>query len=117
MDVDERPNPGEAPAAYAERLAREKAAAGAVRHPADLVLGADTIVVIDDLILGKPGDDDDARRMLRVLSGRAHDVLTAVAVARPGRGLESRIEKTRVWFLELSDADLDALVRYMQSLR
>jgi septum formation protein len=107
VDVDERVSPGETPEMYAERVARDKAAAGARRHPLAHVLGADTIVVVDDAILGKPQDDADARRMLRLLSGRAHEVLTAVALASPGQKLVVRIERTRVWFAELSERDID----------
>jgi septum formation protein len=106
VDVDESPRPGETARAYAERLAREKAAAGATHRPHARVLGADTIVVVDGAILGKPVDDEDARRMLRLLSGREHDVLTAVAIAWPA-GLESRVERTRVWFDALTDADIE----------
>jgi septum formation protein len=107
VDVDERIAPGETPEAYAGRVARDKAQAGAHRHPAAHVLGADTIVVVDTAILGKPKDDGDAQRMLRLLSGRAHDVLTAVALAIPGRELATRIERTRVWFAALSDQDIE----------
>jgi len=77
-DIDETPHPGEAPDAYVLRLAREKAQA-AVR-PGELVLAADTTVVIDEEILGKPLDDADTERMLRLLSGREHEVFTGVAV-------------------------------------
>lgn len=77
-DIDETPRPDEEPAAYVLRLAEEKARA-AVR-PGELVLAADTTVVIDGEILGKPEDDADAVRMLRLLSGREHEVLTGVAV-------------------------------------
>jgi len=107
VDVDERVAAGESPEVYAERVARDKARAGAIRHPSAHVLGADTIVVVDAAILGKPKDDGDARRMLRLLSGRAHEVLTAVALATPGREPTVRIERTRVWFAELSEGDID----------
>jgi septum formation protein len=92
-DIDETPLTGEAPRACAERLAREKALtvwrARAKDAPPqdpplqDVVLGADTIVVIDEMILGKPADAEDAARMLRVLSGRAHRVITGVCVIGP----------------------------------
>src|SRR5687768_18163208 len=72
--VDETPRAGEAPDAYARRIAREKALAVAARHPSRVVLGADTIVVVDREIFGKPVDRADAARMLRALSGREHDV-------------------------------------------
>ncbi len=76
-DVDETPLAGEPPRECAERLAREKALAVWRMRPQDLVLGADTIVVVDETILGKPADADDAARMLRLLSGRVHRVITA----------------------------------------
>jgi septum formation protein len=82
-DIDETPLPGEAPRDCAERLAREKALAVFRIRPQEYVLGADTIVVIDDMgmILGKPRDAGDASRMLRLLSGRTHAVITGVCVA------------------------------------
>lgn len=82
-DIDETPLTGENPRACAERLAREKALAVWRTRPQDVVLGADTIVVIDGLILNKPSDAADAARMLRLLSGRVHEVITGVCVVRP----------------------------------
>ena len=79
--VDETPLAGELPRACAERLAREKALAVWRRRHQDLVLGADTIVVVEETILGKPVDAEDAARMLRLLSGRVHQVVTGVCVA------------------------------------
>ena len=79
-DVDETPLAGEPPRDCAERLAREKALAVWRTRPQDRVLGADTIVVVDETILGKPVDADDAARMLRLLSGRVHRVITGVCV-------------------------------------
>jgi septum formation protein len=79
-DIDETPLPGEAPRECAERLAREKALAVWRTRPQDVVLGADTIVVVDETILGKPADGEDAARMLRLLSGRVHRVITGVCV-------------------------------------
>ena len=84
-DIDETPQPNEAPAAYVERLAIEKARAVLALRPGARVLGADTTVTIDGEILGKPVDDDDALRMLRMLSGRAHDVHTGVALVSAAR--------------------------------
>ena len=81
-DIDETPLPGEPPRECAERLAREKALAVWHTRPRDLVLGADTIVVIDDTILGKPADFADAARMLRLLSGRVHSVITGVCIVQ-----------------------------------
>ena len=79
-DIDESPRPGEAPREYAERLAWEKAMAVFQQRTQDCVLGADTIVVVDEAILGKPRDGDDAVRMLRLLSGRTHRVITGVCL-------------------------------------
>jgi septum formation protein len=110
-DVDESVRAGEAPAAYAERLAREKARVVASRHPGASVLGAETVVVVDEEILGKPADDQDARRMLRLLSGRAHEVLTAVAVARNGV-ISSRVEKCVVEMREIAENEV---VDYVKS--
>ncbi len=83
-DVDETPLVGETAQACAERLAREKALAVWQKRPKDVVLGADTIVVVDEAILGKPVDADDAARMLGLLSGRVHQVITGVCLAGPG---------------------------------
>jgi septum formation protein len=107
--VDERPLAGEPPAVYVERVARLKAAAGAARHPQRVVVGADTAVVIDGDVLGKPCDATDAGRMLRRLSGRDHDVMTGVAVARAGR-LESFVERTRVTMAPWSAVDIEGYV-------
>lgn len=82
-DIDETPLPGESPRDCAERLAREKARAVFQNQPRNYVLGADTIVVIDDVILGKPSDATDAARMLRLLSGRTHSVITGVCLVGP----------------------------------
>jgi septum formation protein len=83
-NIDETPGAGEAPGECAERLAREKALAVWRTRPQDFVLGADTIVVVDDAILGKPVDPADAVRMLRLLSGRVHRVITGVCLVRAG---------------------------------
>jgi len=80
-DIPEQPLDGEAPRDCAERLAREKALAVLQQKPGSIVLGADTIVVVDGEILGKPCDAADAARMLRRLSGRTHEVITGVCVA------------------------------------
>lgn len=84
-DLNETPLAGESARACAERLAREKALAVWRTRPRDLVLGADTVVAVDSAILGKPLDSDDAARMLRMLSGRVHQVITGVCLARPSR--------------------------------
>jgi septum formation protein len=103
---DESVHPGEAPRDYVLRVAREKARA----VPGDLVLAADTAVVLGAEVLGKPRDPEDARRMLRALSATVHEVLTAVCVrrARPGPALElDEIVATRVRFAPLSARTID----------
>lgn len=110
VNIDESPRPSENPVAYVERLAREKAeAAMTQRRASGIVLGADTIVVTGDNMLGKPRDEQDARRMLRLLSGRWHDVLTGVALLRAGEKVELRVahETTRVRFSAISDREID----------
>lgn len=107
-DIDESERPGEHPEAYVQRLAREKAEAVAARHPEEIVLAADTTVVIDDLIIGKPVDIDDAKRMLRMLSGRWHEVLTGVGVTQKGE-TKIGLQRTRVKFNDLSDREVDFL--------
>ncbi len=108
-DVDETQLAEERPAVYAERLARAKAHKLAEAHPDAVVIGADTIVVVDGAVLGKPTDPADAARMLRILSGRSHFVQTAVAVAR-GPRMESAVETVGVTFRVLSDHEIRAYV-------
>ncbi len=109
-DVDETLRPGEDPHDAAERLARAKAAAVAEGAPAGaVVLAADTIVVLDGEALGKPRDEADARRMLRALRGRTHDVVTGVALSRDGRLVSGR-ETTEVLFAPMTDEEVDAYV-------
>jgi septum formation protein len=107
-DIDETPLAGETACACAERLAREKALAVCRSRPNDLVLGADTIVVVNDSILGKPADADDASRMLRMLSGRVHQVITGVCLASTAGRNQLRVESetTLVTFGELSDNEI-----------
>ncbi len=110
-DIDESLRDGESDTGYALRLATEKGLAVAARHPDALIIAADTIVVVDGRIFGKPVDRADACRMLRVLSGRTHVVHTAVAVVRDaGRRRESTVESTRVTFRELGDDEIAAYV-------
>ena len=112
-DIDETELPNEKPEDYVRRLAREKAEAVAEKYTDDLVLGADTIVVIENQIIGKPTDFDDARRMLKMLSGNWHEVLTGVALVKMTRGnLEAKVDlqKTRVKFAELSGAEIEFLI-------
>lgn len=109
VEIDETPRPSEDAASYVERLAREKAEAAAQLSRESIVLGADTTVVIDGMKLGKPADEEDARRMLRRLSGRWHEVLTGVAFLRKGeetRWLVSH-ETTRVSFASISEDEID----------
>lgn len=106
-DIDERYLPDESPRPHAERLAREKAVK--LQESAAVVIGADTIVVVDGEVLGKPKDETDAARMLRRLSGRTHTVITAVAVASEGR-LESGVEEVEVTFHPLTDAEIASYI-------
>jgi septum formation protein len=103
--TDETVRPGETPESYARRVAADKAAA----VPGELVLGADTVVVLGHEILGKPRDAEDARRMLRALSGRVHRVLTAVCLRRAGAEplVRDRLVSTEVVFAPLSAAEVD----------
>lgn len=111
-DIDESTVPGEPADRYVVRLAREKALAVAERvAPGPCVLAADTSVVVDGAILGKPHDDDDARRMLRALSGRPHEVLTGVAVlATADRSWTHRCVATEVFFRALDEGEIDRYV-------
>lgn len=123
-DIDETEKPGEKPEDYVRRLALEKASAVAVDYENALVLGADTIVVIENQIIGKPKDLNDARRMLRLLSGKRHEVLTGIALVRKAekaetgrRGDEKQnshslvgLQRTGVEFAELSDEEIEFLV-------
>ena len=101
-EIDETQLPDEPPRAYVARLADAKAAFVADRHPGRVVLGADTLVITDVRLLGKPVDDQDAATMLRCLSGRAHEVLTAVAIRQDDRRVAD-VGATRVTFVGLSD--------------
>jgi septum formation protein len=106
-NVDETPRDGEAPEGYTLRVAREKAEHVAQGHPSDaVVLAADTEVVAGGRILGKPGDREAARRMLRLLSGAEHAVLTAVVIVAGERVVEE-VATTRVWFGELTDEEIE----------
>jgi septum formation protein len=105
-DVDETFAPGESGQEAARRFAREKAAAGAARHPDDWILAADTLVLLDGAILGKPRDDSDAARMLRQLSGREHRVVTAVQLTKgPGPGAGA-VEESRVTIAPLDEEEI-----------
>ena len=108
-DIDETPHVNEAPAAYVERLAIEKARAVFQLRPEARVLGADTTVTIDGEILGKPVDEVDAWRMLRLLNGRPHEVHTGVALISV-KGLRSAVDTTRVWFDLMTDEDISRYI-------
>ena len=118
VDVDESVYPGEGPSAYVRRLAQGKSGAAMARlaqadvdrNPASgadlVVLGADTIVVVDGEILGKPRDEEDSRRMVEQLSGRAHLVLTGVSVRADGAET-GRVEETIVWVARLNHQEIE----------
>jgi len=108
-DIDESLLAGEMPAGHAERLARAKAHTIAGREPDAVVIAADTIVVVDGDVLGKPADKAVAHAMLRRLSGRTHTVLTAIAVARASR-TESAVESVDVTFRALTDDEINAYI-------
>jgi septum formation protein len=120
--VDETPLKGESARDCAERLARQKALEVWRRRPSDVVLGADTVVVVDETILGKPADAEDAARMLRVLSGRIHLVITGVCVVQPAASfdvpgvtdvtaeIKTASETTLVTMVDLSDEDIRTYV-------
>jgi septum formation protein len=114
-EVDETPLAGESPRACAERLAQKKALTVSKMRPEEYVLGADTIVVVDGEILNKPQNAGEAARMLRMLSGRTHEVITGVCLvrpmataktSRPGELLKTASENTLVTMCEISDAEI-----------
>jgi septum formation protein len=105
-DVDETHRAGESPEAFTLRLAREKAEAVLAKNPGATVLGADTIVVCDQEILGKPSDETDAARMLKKLSGRDHQVITGVALVSPA-GTQTRAETTTVSVRKISEEEIN----------
>jgi septum formation protein len=110
-NVPEAVRPGESPRDYAQRLAREKAVAVSRQRRDDFVLGADTIVVVEREILGKPVDVYDTARMLRLLSGRIHEVITGVCLVGPGGSFEdTRCESTRVTMNNLSHAEIHSYI-------
>jgi septum formation protein len=109
-DIDESERPNEPPDVYVLRLAREKAEAVAANYPGEIVLGADTTVVIGGQIIGKPDDLDHACEMLRMLAGNWHEVLTGVAVVRNGIPA-SDIQRTRVKFAPMNEAEIAFLAK------
>ena len=109
-DVPEEPLDGEEPSEHARRLARDKARAASLVAPHALALGADTIVVLDGEILGKPRDRADAAAMLARLSGRTHEVLTGFALAAGGNVRTSAVVRTEVDFRVLGAHEIEAYV-------
>jgi nucleoside triphosphate pyrophosphatase len=108
-DIPEVPLAGENPQAFAERMAIEKARAARAATPEGIILAADTVVAVDTEILGKPENAGDAQRMLRLLSGRTHEVITAVCLL--GKNFEdARSETTGVHFTAMSDAEISEYV-------
>ena len=107
--VPEQPLPSEQPLVYAQRLAQDKARAVFAHHADTAVLGADTIVVADQHLLEKPQDDADAARMLRLLSGRTHEVITGICLVAPNFE-EVEAEVTEVRFSPLTDAEIAAYI-------
>jgi septum formation protein len=115
VDLDESLRPGEPPRDYVLRLAAEKAAARGA--PGELILAADTAVVVDGDVLGKPRDAEDARRMLRRLAGREHTVLTGIALDEPGTGRRAAgVDEARVRMAELTAAEVDWYVATAEPL-
>jgi septum formation protein len=108
-DIDETFNAGETPRAHAERLAREKALAVSARAPGTVVIGSDTIVVVEGEVLGKPVDEAHAATMLKQLSGRAHLVITAVAVVWQDR-IAVSAEEVDVTFRTLQEREVDLYI-------
>lgn len=109
-DIDETPGADETPRRLALRLALGKAGAVAARHADAYVLGSDTLVAVGRRILNKPEDEAQARRMLDLLSGRAHKVITGVAAIAPGGRTASRVVETRVRFKRLSAEEIDGFI-------
>ena len=110
--IEETPTQGETAETFVARMAREKAADVAAKVLDSVVLSADTVVTLEAEILGKPRDEDDAIKMLRKLSGRDHWVLTAVAVVnQPRKETLEGLDRTRVWFKSLSDAEIRDYLR------
>ncbi|HAR46790.1 MAG: septum formation protein Maf [Nitrospirae bacterium GWC2_57_13] len=111
-DVDERVLAEETPEVYACRLARQKAEAAGLRTEEGIIIAADTIVVLEGSILGKPDDAQDAKRMLSMLSGKMHRVITALAVLdKSAEEMAEAAAVTKVWFRELAESEIASYVR------
>ncbi|PYZ97337.1 septum formation inhibitor Maf [Alteribacter lacisalsi] len=109
-DIEEWTDPALSPGELVVSLAEQKAEAVFRKHPENIVLGSDTVVAIGSEVLGKPADGDDARSMLRKLSGTSHSVYTGVAVIADGKR-ETFYEKSDVYFYPLTDEEIDAYIR------
>lgn len=114
-DIDETELKGETPEDYVQRLAKEKAETVAQKYENAIVLGADTTVVINNQIIGKPLDLADARQMIKMLAGNWHEVLTGVALVKNSKSLVG-LQRTRVKFAEMSDEEIEFLVNYGEPL-
>lgn len=113
--VAEQPLPDEQPLQYAKRLARDKARTVSERHPDNVVLGADTVVVVDEHLLEKPADAKEAGRMLRLLSGRTHQVITGVCLVAAGYE-QTEAEITEVRFSPLTESDIGGYIETGESM-
>lgn len=114
--VTETKKDGELPADLVKRLALEKAAEVASRFPRRWVIGADTVVVLGERVLGKPKDEADARAMLRLLSGATHSVFTGVALISPRGEKTAEAEETKVTFRPLGDSEIASYVACGESM-
>ena len=108
-DIDETMDPSVPVDQAVAEVCRKKAQAVGEAHPGRLIVAADTIVVVDETKLGKPRSEEEARQMLRSLSGRSHTVMTGFCLWQDGR-FQTHVEQTRMWFRELSDAEIDAYI-------
>ena len=110
VDIDETPLAGETPRLAAQRLAAAKADAARARHAGAFVLAADTVVAVGRRVLGKPADENEARRFLALLSGRAHRVLSAVRLVAPDGRAGARLSESRLIFKRFTASDVQALL-------
>ena len=108
-EIDEKDNVPAQPVEYVSEVSRRKTQSIAIEYPDRIVVGADTIVVVDQSILGKPTTPDDARFMLRLLSGREHSVFSGVTVAYENN-IQTEVEQTRVYFRELSEDEISEYI-------
>lgn len=109
-DIDETPRKGETPATYVKRMAAEKNAALAGIYPHDFILTADTSVVVGRRIIGKAADAAEQKKFMHLLSGRAHQVMTAVTLRAPDGKIAHRLQTSRIKMKRLTDTEIDAYV-------